>query len=87
MATLVYRHLPERNIIRGPSPIFLNIDRHKVEIKFQRFSTYTTTLIKEKLTSVPTTGKLNLIPSASPFRILEALAKDEIASPFQDTIT
>lgn len=39
------------------------------------------------LTSQPTTGKRNLVPSASLLRILEALAKDEIASPFHDTIT
>ena len=39
------------------------------------------------LTSQPTTGRWNLVPSASLLRILEALAKDEIASPFHDTIT
>ena len=39
------------------------------------------------LTLVPTIGKWYCVPSGSSFRIFDALANAEIASPFHDTMT
>lgn len=41
----------------------------------------------EYFTLHPVTGKYNLVPAGPDFRICEALAKADIASPFHETIT
>lgn len=41
----------------------------------------------ENFTLHPVIGKQNLVPVGSDFRIWEALAKADIASPFHETIT
>jgi hypothetical protein len=42
---------------------------------------------EQSLTLHPVTGKLNIVPDGPDIRICEALAKTDIASPFQETIT